>query len=270
MADVKSVFVFCYTPTCAGIGDFLRAAGFMYDICIQKGIEFHLDITNPIHHFFTYKKYDGGTDVSGFKHVALRNPSGDDVTAFINGLPYTENIAYRSNYTGSFTPHIVTQLRAILNPTPAILVDLHAQMDMIGIRSGEYTCVHIRYGDIVFAGNRHTWDNRAGDDTELLQCRIAKAFELRKDPSKPTLIISDNYAAKVALSRQYGCPLLDIQPVHTSFTSDIAAVHDTVIEFLILAHAAEVLSVTRSGFPLWAAAYGGVPNTEVWKLVPKM
>lgn len=264
MNSAKPVLVFRYTPTCAGIGDFLRAAGFMYDVCTRKGVEFYIDITNPIRHFFIYKKYDG--DTSSFKHVDLRNPPPANVATFINTILGKESIVYTSNYTDcEHNPRLVNKIPDVLTPTSEILNNLNTYMEKIGIRKRNYSCIHIRYGDVVFK-NRHTWDNRAGDDAELLARRIALAFELRKDKTIPTVILSDKYEAKVALSKQYACPLLDIHPVHTSFTEDIAAVHDTIIEFLVLTHASEVFSVTNSGFPRWAAAYGNIPNTEIWDI----
>lgn len=265
MQTNKPVLIFKYTPTCSGIGDFLRGAGYMYNICKETGVEFYLDITNSIHPFFEYPVYSG--DTSTFTHVYFRDPTPmEGFVEFINGFPHKHNIILRSNISKIRSPYIVTNLSTLLRPTPAILADVTTHLDQIGLQLHEYSCIHIRYGDKVLRGPDGAWDNRAGDDAELIDRTIAKAFAIRKDCNKPTLIISDNYDAKVAITRQYGCPLLDIKPVHTSFTKDSAAVHDTVIEFLIMANASEVLSVTRSGFPRWAAAYGGVPTTEVWQL----
>lgn len=259
------ILIFSYTPSCAGMGDFLRAAGYMYDICKKKNIDFYLDITNPIHHFFTYEKYTG--DTSGFTHITFRNPDPAAVTVFVDRLPTTENIIYKSNYTAIYNDTTyVNRLSAILRPTTNILEQFHKQLQTLALHSGGYSCIHIRFGDIMLRGAVAAWDNRAGDDLIVLNNRITKAFELRKHSAAQTLVISDNYTAKVELSKEYGCPLLDIKPVHTSFTSDIDAVRDTVLEFLVLSHASEVLIVTTSGFPYWAAAYGGVPNTEVWRL----
>jgi hypothetical protein len=192
--------------------------------------------------------------------------SMEGFSEFINGFPHKHNIILRSNMSNIWLPYIVTNLSTLLKPTQAIRTDVSAYLDQTGLQLHEYACIHIRYGDKVLRGPVSAWDNRAGDDAERIDRIIAKAFAIRKDCNKPTLIISDNYAAKVAITRQYGCHMLDIKPVHTSFTKDSAAVHDTVIEFLIMAHAAEVLSVTRSGFPQWAAAYGDVDHTEVWQL----
>jgi len=265
MQDTKPVLIFRYAPTCSGIGDFLRGAGYIYDICTKTGVDFYLDITNPIHAFFEYPVYSG--DTSTFTHMYFNTPNSiEGFSEFINGFPHKHNIILRSNMSNIWLPYIVTQLSTLLKPTQAILTDVTSQLDQIGMQLHEYSCIHIRYGDKVLRGPVGAWDNRAGDDTELIDRTIAKAFAIRKDCNKPTLIISDNYDAKGAITRQYGCPLLDIKPVHTSFTKDSAAVHDTVIEFLIMANASEVLSVTRSGFPRWAAAYGGVDHTEVWQL----
>ena len=256
---MSHIIIFRYTPTCDGIGDFLRAAGSLYNYCTINNHYFFLDITNPIGTFFTYTRYNG--TILGFAKHVLRNVSSDKIINVLRDVSCNTIIQANHPLDWEKLDQHVFSLRTILNPTAQIL-NMHKQLlETKSLKPNLYTCIHIRFGDNVLRNT--TQDNRIGRSSKSIDERIILCLAAIKNKDNPIVLLTDNYSAKLTLAKKYNFIYFDITPVHTSFTKDSSAIEKTVLEFLTIAEAAEVVAVARSGFSIWAAAYGGKPYTCV-------
>ena len=260
------IIILQYSPTCAGIGDFLRSAGYLKKFCDDHEYSFYLDITNPIGAYFDSLRYTGTITDDTFiipperLKVTRELSQKEELRALLTDSD--KNLLIRTNIVLDWTdlPHHVYNLRTILRPKHTLMDDLTSMFAQHELRATEYTAIHIRFGDNFLRTDKEIhWDDRTSLGTSSVDERIAQCLAT-VTTDHPIVLIADNYTEKMRIATSYGFKVFDIQPVHTSFciTDDIK---NTLLEFLTLVNAKQVLAVSRSGFSRWAAAYGGVPYT---------
>jgi hypothetical protein len=261
---MASIVIHRYSPTCAGIGDFVLAASILRSFCIEHGISYYMDITNPIREFFDYKPYTG--DSSEFEEITKYNHIYNKViidkyNVFLESIVHQpRRIIIQTNFILENANYIsnINKLNEIFTPTLSVRHDFKQLLDSHSLTSKQYICIHIRFGDNALCENI-TLDNRIKESTRTVEERVEECLAIRANKDLPVVLIADHYESKVEMAKRYGFVYFDIRPTHTSFTTESDAIQSTVLEFLTFTEAAEVLAVSRSGFSYCGAAYGSVP-----------
>lgn len=224
--------------------------------CNEHNYDYYLKISNPIGSFFDYKTYNH--DTSNFYVTDMLCRADENKFKQIMHANKDKNIIIISNMNFANPYSQIQTIRKIFRPTADTLQLFNNHLKQYSLVDNNYYAIHIRYGDDTHIkeveSHRKTSDNRILSSVDK---HIKAILQLIKNKSLPIVLITDNYNAKVQLSKQYGLRYFDIKPVHTSFTNDITAVKTTVLEFLTLSSALEVFAVSYSGFSYAAAAYGG-------------
>jgi hypothetical protein len=231
----------------------------------MNNMKFYLDITNHIGTLFDYDRYTGNTD--NFARLNCKN-DGKGFNALLTALSNsTDSAIIRTNcmWSGSY-PNLDLFVRSLYNgfyPTVTMKERHKALLDHHTLERGKYNCIHIRYGDNVLRGK--TWDDRCGRSPKSVEERIDMILAAIPNKDYPTVLITDNYEAKLQLSEKYKFRYFNVRPVHITHTDDIGGIEHTMLEFLTLVESAGVFAVSSSGFSKWAAAYGGKPYMNVSK-----
>ena len=256
MTESNRIIILQYTPKCQGIGDFINAAAFLTDYCKSKSISFFIDITNPICNFFEFNRYTGNTSSFNISKNFLCSSSGEARRIYSSLLESNKNIIVKTNialYRPSFT-----LLKDIFYPKSSVIEKHNSLLIRHNLAKNAYYCIHIRFGDGVLC-NFGNFDKRLSKSSKSIDERIALCLESMTDKNLPVVLITDNYQAKLQLAEKYKFRYFDIKPVHTSYTNDLAAIEQTVLEFLTLTESAGIFAVSTSGFSCRTAAYGGKP-----------
>jgi len=259
MSESNRVLILQYTPQCSGLGDFMRAAGSLKHFCSTNNIKFYLDITNHMGTLFDYDRYTGSTD--GFITFKCKN-DGKRFNEIMESLSKSSDSAIISTnciWSGSWIglDDYVHSLHTVFSPNTAIIEKHNTLLETHKLEKNKYNCIQIRYGDIVLLGRK--WDDRCGRSHKSVEERIDMILAAIPNKEYPTVLITDNYEAKLQLAEKYTFRYFNVRPVHITHTNDTHGIEQTIQEFLTLTESAGIFAVSSSGFAKWAAVYGGKP-----------
>ncbi|MHB1909694.1 MAG: hypothetical protein ACYCQJ_12635 [Nitrososphaerales archaeon] len=244
-----------YGTQLPGLGDFLRGACTIWEICQVLGFTFELYLHNhPVKHFLSLPNSDVGLDprqVHLFRNWNNPEEEWNRVVQYILDNPQP-NLATNMFSLLPPNPEFKAYLQTVLCPN----LNLQESYDRLTSEiSGDYTVLHLRSGDPV---GPHSVSER-------LYANICKTIET-KLPEENIYIFADNTWVRDRLAQQYGFKVLQRAEIcHLAHYADrnLDAVGATMLEFFFMAKAKQIIQLTiydwGSGFSDWCAKIFDIP-----------
>ena len=237
-----------------GIGDFLRGAYSVWQICKVLNVKYELYLHNhPMGKYFIAQ--DKNREIAKLSVPAFLTVTYPDVRrtfiSFVISHLSSESINVGANFfpveSVSIPEEYRNFVRQYLQPVPSLL---QSYLNKGGLAMSQYAVIHVRAGDPI----------NGPVDSNLLD-KVRKVIDRVVIPHvAPTrsYIISDRLALRDILSQTYGFRTLAVNTIchstNSAVETDSLALEGTLIDMLLLTHAKAVYSFSNS-IQFWGTGF---------------
>ena len=270
----KIVNVF-YLNWGAGFGDFLRGSLFLIDICVERGLEFDIDISHhPMSNFLNYDYNINRKNIDLSKIITVNNQRIITISK-INSC--TEEILYL--FCNHFCPEFKLNIKKAkdiiipkIEPNQFILDLLDNKLNTYQLKRKQYDVIHIRTGD--YNMNINLREDNYSSHNHSISIKhlndIIHYIHTHTDKSNQIILIGDNHQFKKIISSDFNyIKIFDSNITHLgeSLHPTNDAIIDTLIDFNLMRFSNRIISFSLyahgSGFAKYSSLIYDVPFEQI-------
>lgn len=279
LKKIVNVYQSKYTNfTAQGFGDYLRGCYCFFQICINLGLEFDMNIKN--HPMSKYMKCEDHTDSNinynqiewylALNYVAISDVEFTKEPHFLSHVKsYLNNIKTDILYFGSnsfpiWEPigrHARDFIRKKIQPSNEMQKYVNQTLMKLRLVPKRFSVIHIRTGDNYLLNN-NTIDKESLMNIENLLLNYTNT-------DQKYLILSDNNSLKTYLTKWSNFYIYTKEITHLGENAVLTdeGIKNTMLDFYIMAYSSKILSVSPhtwgSGFSEWCAVTYEIPFKKI-------
>lgn len=280
---LKKIVNVYYLNCGAGFGDFLRGSLFLIDICIERGLDFDMDISHhPMSNFlnYDYNINRKNIDLSKIITVITSDSSITNNQRFItiskiNSCTEENLYLFCNNFCPDLKLNIMKAIDIIISkiePKQFILDLLDNKLNTYQLKRKQYDVIHIRTGDynmnIKLREDNYNSHNHSMSIKHLND--IIHYIHTHTDQSNQIILIGDNHQFKKIISSYFNyIKIFDSNITHLgeSLNPTNDAIMDTLIDFNLMRFSNRIISFSLyahgSGFAKYSSFIYDVPFEQI-------